>query len=109
MEASLSTVGGSAVISLSGDLDTATAEVMETLAAQALRTPGITRVTVDVAGVTYCDSSGINVLLHARNACEAAGVPLVLANLTRNLRRLFHITGLITTFHIEPEAEPGAG
>jgi anti-anti-sigma factor len=51
-------------------------------------------VTLDLAGVPYCDSMGISALLRIRQACRQAGSRLVLVNLSAPVRTVLTITGL---------------
>ncbi|OJF12211.1 hypothetical protein BG844_21900 [Couchioplanes caeruleus subsp. caeruleus] len=52
--------------------------------------PGRRRVEVDLSGVTFMDSSGVNALVqHHREGCE-----LVVVDVPPNIRRVLEITGL---------------
>ncbi|MFJ8623741.1 STAS domain-containing protein [Kitasatospora sp. NPDC093550] len=59
------------------------------------------RLVVDLAGLTFCDSTCLNALLKARLAAQAAGLPLMLAAPTPQTRRLLEITGAdeVLTIH----------
>ncbi|WP_188302663.1 STAS domain-containing protein [Streptomyces sp. CBMA123] len=48
---------------------------------------------VDLTGLTFCDSIGLNALLRTRIAARAAGIAFVLAVPTPQIRRLLEITG----------------
>ncbi|PYC76639.1 hypothetical protein C7C46_21925 [Streptomyces tateyamensis] len=56
---------------------------------------------VDLAGLTFCDSTCLNALLRARIAACAAGIPLVLAAPPAQTCRLLEITGAddVLTIH----------
>ncbi|WP_354644762.1 STAS domain-containing protein [Kitasatospora camelliae] len=58
------------------------------------------RLVVDLAGLGFCDSTGLNALLKTRIAARAAGLPLVLAAPTSQTRRLLEITGADEVFTI---------
>ncbi len=51
-------------------------------------------VTLDLAGVPYCDSMGISALLRIRQACRQAGCRLALVNLSPPVRTVLTISGL---------------
>jgi anti-sigma B factor antagonist len=51
-------------------------------------------ITIDVAGVTFMDSSGLRVLVEASSRARAAGGTLVLERPTTAIRRLVEISGL---------------
>ena len=58
--------------------------------------------TVDLAGVTFMDGSGISVLVSAHKAAEKAGLVLRLVNADhRPLTRLLAVTGVDRVLRIE--------
>ncbi|MEU9050377.1 STAS domain-containing protein [Streptomyces sp. NPDC048384] len=50
-------------------------------------------IVLDLSGVSFCDSAGLNVLLGVWRQAEASGVGLVLACVPAPLRRIFQMTG----------------
>ena len=48
------------------------------------------------------DSSGLRVLVVARNALDERGAEMVIADINDQLRRLFEISGLTSAFTFEP-------
>jgi anti-sigma B factor antagonist len=84
--------GDELVARVSGELDlSARPYVTETVAAK-LRDGGIERLVVDLAGVTFCDSSGLGALLDIRRAAGDAGVDMVLRAVPRPVSRLLDLT-----------------
>lgn len=57
--------------------------------------------TVDLEGVTFIDSSGIQCLLHATRTARERGDDVILRNPSASVRRLFELTNLGDTFTIE--------
>jgi anti-sigma B factor antagonist len=49
---------------------------------------------LDLAGVTVCDSTGISILVAARNRAQAAGAGIMLATVPGHVARRLHIVGL---------------
>ena len=49
---------------------------------------------LDLSGITYCDSTGVSVLVHAHRRTEAAGAMLALAGAAPEVFRLLSLTGL---------------
>ncbi|WP_019631841.1 STAS domain-containing protein [Actinomadura atramentaria] len=49
---------------------------------------------VDMRGVTFCDSTGLNAVVGANRRATDNGVPLVLVGLTDRVRRVFRITAV---------------
>ncbi|MEV6448415.1 STAS domain-containing protein [Amycolatopsis sp. NPDC051716] len=98
------TTSGGAVVTVEGELDVATAPRLRAEVAALVLQPGQVLV-VDLAGVTFCDSSGISALIAARNVAEAAGAAVALAALPARLSRTFGLIGLADFFPTYPSAE----
>ena len=82
---------GRLVDRLSGDLDlmarpTLTERVLPRV------TTDLAGVTVDMAQVTFCDSSGLGGLLDIRRATGDAGIDMVLRNVPRPVARILDLT-----------------
>ncbi|MEV6955737.1 STAS domain-containing protein [Streptomyces sp. NPDC051183] len=60
---------------------------------------------VDLSGVTFCDSSGLHVLLDLNGLALKAGKSLVLTALSRPVARLLDLTG--TRSRLTAGGEPG--
>jgi anti-anti-sigma factor len=62
---------------------------------------------IDLAGVSFCDSSGVNLAAMARNHAARRGVDFAIAGLSARVDRVFRMTGmdrLIRTYATLPEA-----
>lgn len=93
--------GAQTVLSLTGDLDPATAPQLEQAIADAGAQPGVQQVTLDLAGVAFLDSSGLRVFVTARESLSAQGADLALRNPSANIVRLLDITGLSEIIAVE--------
>ena len=62
---------------------------------------------VDLTGVTFLDSSGLSVLVHARRALAAGDVELVLLNPSRLVRKVLEVSGIGALFEIRCHATKG--
>jgi stage II sporulation protein AA (anti-sigma F factor antagonist) len=80
------------VLALRGDLDITCRERVEPTLAAAIASAR--EVVVDLANVTFCDSIGLAVFLHAHEQAEARGTRLVFRNLLPNVWRMFDVTGV---------------
>lgn len=85
-----------AVVTVHGDVDMATSHLL----VDALDTVGGSP-TVDLEGVTFLDSSGIQCLLNATRRARDRGDDVILRNPSEPVRRLFELTNLDGTFTIE--------
>jgi anti-sigma B factor antagonist len=93
--------GKSVCVRLDGEVDASTAHLVEDAMSPALD-PRCTRLVVDLAKVSFMDSSGLRVLVVARNALDVRGAEMVIAGDNDQLRRLFEISGLTSVFTFEP-------
>lgn len=81
------------VVALDGEIDhNSSSELRDTLVSLLRRTP---RTVVDFSGVTFMDSSGINALIAAHQAADAApGGSLRLAAPQAAVQRLLNLVGV---------------
>lgn len=93
---------GTVVLAVTGELDHDTvAPLKEALAEHA---GAGQRVVVDCAGLRFCDSTGLNVLLRARLRMLGEGGRLDLAGLRPPVDRMFEITGALSVFRVYENA-----
>ncbi len=100
--ASAERMGGSLVISVSGELDLATAPELEEVIAGAIQ-PDEGHMVVDLLGVTFMDSSGIRALVQAKDSRPGTEVTLVVGG--GIVHKLIDVTGLDGWFRIEDDIE----
>lgn len=85
------------VLVVSGELDVATSggldERLNTVAAASL-------ITLDMAGISFIDSSGLRVLLEHHQRLEAGQGRLELVNVSAQVDRLIEISGLEGHLHV---------
>ncbi|WP_336322682.1 STAS domain-containing protein [Streptomyces lavendofoliae] len=95
------------VLDVQGDLDFHTVpEFRKTLEGLSLL-PG-QRLVLHLAGLRFCDSSGITAFLVARNLAATAGAEVALAEVPEATLRVLRIVGLDQVFAIEPAQRTGA-
>ena len=93
---------GCVVIRLHGELDMATTPMLNRALASALNSGG-TQVVVDLASLTFMDSTGIAVLLNAGRRAEESGGSLVVRSPNRAVLRAFRLTGVDSILVIEAD------
>ncbi|MFD4651740.1 STAS domain-containing protein [Streptomyces sp. NPDC058441] len=92
------------VIELAGELDHDTApEIRDLLPSLPIKHGQ--QLVVDLGGLTCCDSSGITVLIAARNIALAAHSTIVLAGVPDVVSRILRIVGLDQVLPTYPTAE----
>ncbi|MGW7188998.1 STAS domain-containing protein [Streptomyces sp. NPDC054838] len=99
---------GRITVAVTGEIDIATAPLLAEALHEALR-DGVTRIDADFSGVTFCDCSGLDVLLRAERRARAHGRTLRVAGVrSPQVRRLFEMTGTstITADHPAPASGP---
>ncbi|MEU3606771.1 STAS domain-containing protein [Streptomyces sp. NPDC035033] len=85
------------VVAPSGELDHDTVEPLRTALE---KHEDAARIVVDCAGLDFCDSTGLNLLLRARARALEAGATLDLAGLRPPVDRMFEITGARQVFRV---------
>jgi anti-sigma B factor antagonist len=94
-------IEGDARLVVRGELDMATAPQLRDAIASAAST-GRQRVVVDLAAVTFVDSTGISALCIAQSALEERGAVLVLGSMSSQVQSALQIVGLDSQFVIDP-------
>lgn len=91
--------GGVAVVVVTGELDMATVPVAEEFLRR--RLGEVSRALVlDLSGVTFLGSTGINLLIALRAECAAVGAELRLVATTKTVLQPLAVTDLIDHFTI---------
>ncbi|HET6712929.1 MAG TPA: STAS domain-containing protein [Actinomycetota bacterium] len=92
-----------AVVRVEGEIDLANASELAEMLEPAGTSGG--PVTVDLADVTFIDSSGLHALLEfAAHSLNGNG-PLTIANPSRTVRRVMEIVGMTELAHIQVQVD----
>jgi anti-anti-sigma factor len=89
--------GADCVLTVRGDIDLASASDFETSLRTALD-GSPSSITIDLAGLTFIDSSGLRVLVSLTKEAESRGATIELRNVPRHAQRVLDITGLSEWF-----------
>ena len=89
--------GAGCVLAVRGDIDLASAPDFETSLRMALD-GSPSSITIDLAGLTFIDSSGLRVLVSLTKEAESRGATIELRNVPRHAQRVLDITGLSEWF-----------
>ena len=82
------------VFRLAGEIDVLTVTNLSTLVNEVLIADPPTRIVLDMAGVTFCDSQGLGTLVVLSRKAQHARSVLALTNVGDFLMRVLDITGL---------------
>lgn len=89
---------GAFTVRATGEIDVATAPQVEAELLSLLG--GGSPVTLDLAGVTFIDSSGLRALVTARQRAEEGAAAFSLAGRSPAVDRLLQVTGLDSVFEV---------
>jgi anti-sigma B factor antagonist len=95
---------GATVLEVAGELDHTTSPRLTDAVDEIVFAVGVPAV-LDLSRLTYCDSTGITVLVKFHRRAEASGSRLILAGVGADLMRVFRIVGLDQLFAFRPTAE----
>ncbi|MEU7319380.1 STAS domain-containing protein [Streptomyces griseoviridis] len=95
--------GTGPVLEITGDLDHHTAPELRE-AVDGLTVAAGQVLVLDLAGLDFCDSSGISALLSARSVAVKHGGQIALAAVPANTARILGIVGLDQVFALYPDA-----
>ncbi|MFH9610728.1 STAS domain-containing protein [Streptomyces sp. NPDC017448] len=95
--------GTGPVLEIAGDLDHYTASELRK-AVDGVTVAVGQLLVLDLAGLEFCDSSGISALLSARSVAVEQGGGIALAAVPANTARILRIVGLDQVFAIHPDA-----
>jgi anti-anti-sigma factor len=85
---------GLLTLTLSGELDLASAEAMRTAVTEAVKSPDVDAVLVDLEGLSFLDSTGIGVLVAGWRLAGDTGKRLRIDKAHGMAREVLRITGV---------------
>lgn len=104
-------VGDECVLALTGEIDMLRADKLGDLGVGTLQSHNIRRLTVDLAAVTFIDSTGLGALVRMHQAASVQDKHFSLRNPSDAVRKLLSLSGLDALLPIEtsPDTELGSG
>lgn len=84
-------------IRLDGEMDVHTAPAVADAVSEALD-GGASNIVVDAAALRFCDSSGIQVFVQARERLVSAGGTLTIEGVHGSVEKVLSVTGLLDLF-----------
>ncbi|MFJ8148627.1 STAS domain-containing protein [Streptomyces sp. NPDC096048] len=91
------------VLEINGDLDYTTAGELRALITALTLKPG-QRLVLDLAGLEFCDSSGITAMIAAHNHARTAQADVALAAVPDHTLRVLRLVGLDQIFPLHPDS-----
>lgn len=86
--------GPDAVLALVGELDPGTAPLLQAQLLELAADAAVASVTIDLAGISFLDSSGVRAIVAGSEALRARTGRLVLRSPNPNVQRVLEVTGL---------------
>ena len=96
-------------MSVAGEIDLYTAPRLHGELVTALAGDQPVRLVIDMSGVEFCDSTGMNVLLAAHRRAHEHGGGLELAAPRAPVRKILQVTGLESVFTVTDDPAQVAG
>ncbi len=104
LDTDIKSVGIHALVALAGELDVSTVgQLYEQLAA--LQREGVQHVALNMAEVTFVDSTGLSVMVSLHKRMESVEGELIIFSPSAQLRRLLQIAGLDDYLNIRPRMD----
>ncbi len=100
MDVDINRDGQTSVIAVSGELDLSTAAALSDAAVNALTEAGCRRLALDLSGLRFIDSSGINALIEIRAASHKAQAALQITRLSPRVAEVLRLTAVDQLFDI---------
>ncbi|HEY7484684.1 MAG TPA: STAS domain-containing protein [Streptosporangiaceae bacterium] len=100
----VSQLAGYAVVTAIGSIDATTRALLDERLDQALQLTRLA-VIVDLTGVDFCDSTGLNTFVQALRKATARGTIMVTAGLRKRAEYVFAVTRLEEAFYSQPDLD----
>jgi anti-anti-sigma factor len=107
LDLSVRTAGGVTIGELIGEVNIASVPALRERLLGLLR-PGSSRLVIDLSNVSFCDASGLAVLVSTGRRARLLGGFLRLAAVSPQVGRVLHLAGLVRSFAIFPTAQAAA-
>jgi anti-anti-sigma factor len=99
--------GGEHRLVLAGELDIASAPILESTIAS-LCGNGTSAIVLDLSELTFMDSTGLRAVLAADKLCAGKGHSFSVAGAGGPVQRLFELTGVTGSLQFEPDSSAPA-
>jgi anti-sigma B factor antagonist len=96
------------VVIIFGEIDLYTAPRLHSELAAVIADGMPARVVIDMSGVEFCDSTGMNVLLSCLRRVHERGGELEIASPRPAVRKILQVTGLDSVFNLVDQVSPGS-
>ena len=96
---------GQTILVLHGELDMETESRLRDVAMAQLGVSELAKLGLDLADITFLDSSGISVLVDLRNQANDRGIDLKILAISQRAARVLTIVGLAEAFGIPPNPD----
>jgi anti-sigma B factor antagonist len=92
-------------LTLGGELDIGSVPILHAAIARICKARSARRITLDLSGLTFIDSTGLAEIILTSRLCERDGFELALTPGSRAVQRLFELTGLTDALPFSSSSE----
>jgi anti-sigma B factor antagonist len=109
LDVEVQTQGGQMLLVLHGELDLGNESQLHDVVMAQLAAHDPTKLRLDLADISFLDSSGINALLDIRKYAASHGIGVEIVAVSHRVARILTIVGLADSFGIpaDPDSVPG--
>ena len=93
---------GEVTVHVSGEFEMTTTFAVEPRLERAIELPGLRRLTLDLSGVTFLDSTGLGVVLRLASELQQRGIELLIVPGPPEVQRVFVTAGLVDALPFAP-------
>ncbi len=101
--------GAEVIVEVCGELDLATAPLLERALADLIDDQGCRSIVLDLHGLDFIGSTGLSVLLAAKDRAQSRGGEVILARPSPTARRSIEISGLLSEFAFRDDSAAATG
>lgn len=105
MKIEIRTIGDARILDCSGQITLGEGTMVIRNTVRDIVQSGVKNIILNLANVTYIDSSGVGELVSTYTTVVNSGGQLKLLNLTKKLRELLTITKLLTVFDVSDDEQ----
>jgi anti-sigma B factor antagonist len=102
LHVSVADEGATRTLAFAGEIDMASCPLVSELVSAALWDADVRSVVIDLAAVTFVDSTGLRTLVHEHERCRRDGIGLAIVPGPAAVQRVFEVCGVLEHLPFTP-------